>query len=60
MADPKLQIEQRVERVEDRLNHQETAIRTITNWLVNEYPSFDASVVDAILNGEETEESKEE
>lgn len=56
MAEPQLQIERRIRRVERQLAYQETAIRTLTQWLVNEYPNFDPEVMNRILNGEEEPE----
>ncbi len=48
MADPKLQIEQRVERIEK-------AVRTLAYWLVQAQTGFgqqDAEGIDRILSGE--------
>lgn len=58
MADPKLQIEQRVEELEERTERHERAIRTMAQWLVQAQTGFgahDAEGIEKILRGEVAE-----
>ncbi len=64
MADGKLQIEQKMDKAEERLDRIELAIGTMAQWLVQAQTGFgahDAEGVEKILRGEKTkEEPKEE
>lgn len=56
MADPKLQIEQRLDRIEE-------AVSTMAHWLVEAQTGFgeqDAQGIDKILRGEKNDASPEE
>ena len=66
MAEPKLEIEKRIDRIElrneERLKRIELAIGTMAQWLVQAQTGFgaqDAEGIEKILRGEKTEEPKE-
>jgi hypothetical protein len=55
MAEPKLQIEQRLERIEQHADRLELAIATMAQWLVQAQTGFgakDAEGIEKILRGE--------
>lgn len=55
MADPKLQIEQRVEELEEKTERHDRAIGTMAQWLVQAQTGFgaqDAEGIEKILRGE--------
>lgn len=63
MANPKLQIEKRVEDLETQVKRQEKAISMMAQWLVQAQTGFganDASGIERILRGEHEEESEKE
>jgi hypothetical protein len=63
MAEPKLQIERRMDQVEERLERIETAIGTMAQWLVQAQTGFgahDAEGIEKILRGEKSKEPKED
>lgn len=63
MADPKLQIERRMDQVEERLDRIELAVGTMAQWLVQAQTGFgahDAEGIEKILRGEKSEEKDEE
>ena len=63
MAEPKLQIEKRVDDAEERLERCERAIGTMAQWLVQAQTGFgahDAEGIEKILRGEEEKEPKED
>lgn len=63
MAEPKLQIERRMDQVEERLDRIELAVGTMAQWLVQAQTGFgahDAEGIEKILRGEKSEEKEEE
>lgn len=63
MAEPKLEIEKRMDQVEERQDRHEKAISTMAQWLVQAQTGFgvqDASGIEQILRGEKSEASKED
>jgi uncharacterized coiled-coil protein SlyX len=63
MAEPKTEVDRRFDRIEQRQDRQEKAISTMASWLVQAQTGFgqaDASGIEKILRGEESEETKEE
>jgi cell division septum initiation protein DivIVA len=55
VAQPKLQIEQRVEELEEQVKRHELAIGTMAQWLVQAQTGFgahDAAGIEKILRGE--------
>lgn len=63
MAEPKLQIERRMDQVEERLERIELAVGTMAQWLVQAQTGFgahDAEGIERILRGEKAEEKEEE
>lgn len=55
MADPKLQIEQRVDELDQKLDRIDQAVRTLSGWLVEAQTGFnekDAQGIEKILDGE--------
>lgn len=63
MAEPKLQLERKVEQLQEQLDRVERAVGTMAQWLVQAQTGFgahDAEGIEKILRGEMPKEPKEE
>ena len=63
MAKPHLQIEQKVDKLEQELKRHKLAIGTMAQWLVQAQTGFgahDAEGIEKILRGEDEEEKAKE
>jgi hypothetical protein len=63
MAGPKLEIDKRVDKIEERLDNIERAVGPMAQWLVQAQTGFgarDAEGIEKILRGEKTEEKEED
>lgn len=61
MAEPKLQIDQRMDSLEEKLERVDRAIGTMAQWLVQAQSGFgahDAEGIEKILRGETENEAK--
>lgn len=62
MAEPKLQIDKRVEELEELVKRHELAIGTMAQWLVQAQTGFgahDAAGIEKILRGETSEKEED-
>jgi len=62
MADPKLEVEKRLDKAEKRLDQLELAVSTTAQWLVQAQTGFsakDAEGIEKILRGETVSASEE-
>jgi hypothetical protein len=62
MAEPKLQIDKRVEELEEQVKRHELAIGTMAQWLVQAQTGFgahDAAGIEKILRGETSEKEED-
>jgi hypothetical protein len=63
LAEPRLEIEKRVDEQNERLDRIELAVGTMAQWLVQAQTGFgaqDAAGIEKILRGEKSEETNDE